>query len=63
MGSVVRKIKTEDEYNKIMIRINELLLVVNDETPLDDKNSIELDILSSLIEEYEDVHYPHTNNA
>ena len=52
------KIKSENEYNKIMSRIEELLLVVNNETPLDDKNAIELDILSSLIEEYEDENYP-----
>lgn len=52
------RIKTETEYNGIMSRINELLLVVNNKTPLDDKNSVELDILSSLIEEYEDEYYP-----
>ena len=52
------KIKTENEYNKIMSRIEELLLVVDNETSTDDKNSIELDVLSSLIEEYEDEYFP-----
>ena len=37
-----------------MSRIEELLLVVDNKTSTDDKNSVELDILSSLIEEYED---------
>ena len=52
------KIKNEKEYNVVMERIEELLGIVNDETPIDDKNLIELDILSNLVEEYEDEHYP-----
>jgi len=52
------KIKDEKAYNATMARIEELLPLVNDNTPLDNKNLIELDLLSSLIEEYEDVHYP-----
>ncbi|WP_239060663.1 hypothetical protein [Bacteroides sp. 519] len=41
-----------------MSRIEELLPLVDDNTPVDDKNLIELDLLSALVEEYEDVHYP-----
>ncbi len=41
-----------------MARIDELLKVVNDDTPDDDPNSIELNLISALVEEYEDVHYP-----
>lgn len=52
------KIKTEKEYNVIMERIEELLSIVNNETPIDNKDSIELELLSSLVEEYEDEHYP-----
>ncbi len=52
------RIKSEVEYDKIMSRIEELLLLVNNDTPMDDKNAVELDVLSSLIEEYEDIHYP-----
>lgn len=52
------RIKTEEDYGKVMERIEELLLVVNNNTPLNDKNSVELDLLSSLIEEYEDENYP-----
>lgn len=41
-----------------MARIDELLKVVGDDTPADDRNSIELVLLSNLVAEYEDVHYP-----
>ena len=35
-----------------------LLPLVNDETPTDDSNYLELDMISDMVEEYEDVHYP-----
>lgn len=41
-----------------MARIEELLPLVNDDTPKTDKNLIELDLLSELVSEYEDEHYP-----
>lgn len=31
---------------------------MNDETPTDDKNYLELDMISDMVEEYEDIHYP-----
>ena len=52
------QIKSEKEYRKLMQRIEQLLEVVDDDTPRDDINYIELDALSDLVEEYEDVHYP-----
>ncbi len=52
------KIQTETAYNATMERIEELLPLVDDDTPLTDKNLIELDLLSELVEEYEDEHYP-----
>ena len=52
------RIKNKTAYNVAMARIEELLPLVNDNTPLDDKNLVELDLLSGLVEEYEDVHYP-----
>lgn len=52
------KIKTEQQYDAIIERINELLKIVTDETPTSDKNFIELMLLSDLVAEYEDVHYP-----
>ena len=41
-----------------MNRIEELLPLVNDNTPVDDPNYLELDMLSDMVEEYEDIHYP-----
>lgn len=52
------KIQNETAYKAAMERIEELLPLVNDDTPLTDKNLIELDLLSGLVEEYEDEHYP-----
>ncbi len=51
-------IKTEQQYEAALQRIDELLLLVNDQTPTSDKNFIELDLLSGLVEAYEEVHYP-----
>lgn len=51
------KIKNEVEYRATMARIEELLPLVDDNTPMDDKNLIELDLLSGLVEEYENIHY------
>ena len=51
------KIENEIAYTATMARIEELLPLVDDNTPLDDKNLIELDLLSGLVEEYEDIHY------
>ena len=31
---------------------------MNDNTPVDDPNYLELDMISDMVEEYEDVHYP-----
>jgi HTH-type transcriptional regulator/antitoxin HigA len=47
-------IKNETEYNVIMQRIEELNLLTDDNTPITDKNMIELDVLIGLAEEYED---------
>ena len=52
------KIKNEQEYKQVMKRIDDLLKVVDDDTPVNDVNYIELDLLSELVEEYEDLHYP-----
>lgn len=41
-----------------MERIEELLPLVDDNTPLNDKNPIELDLLPKLVADYEDEHYP-----
>ena len=55
---VMAQIKSEAAYRAALERIEELLPLVNDETPTDDKNYLELDMISDLVEEYEDIHYP-----
>lgn len=52
------QIKSEAAYRAAMNRIEELLPLVNDDTPVDDSNYLELDMLSDMVEEYEDIHYP-----
>ena len=49
---------TKQQYEYALERMEELLPFVHKETPLDDKNSIELDIVSSIVEDYEQKHYP-----
>ncbi len=52
------KITDKNAYDAAMARIEELLPLVDDDTPKTDKNLIELDLLSELVSEYEDEHYP-----
>lgn len=58
MEEIKTTIENEAQYDWAMRRIDELLPKVNDETPDDDSNSIELYLLSRLVQEYEEVHYP-----
>lgn len=52
------KIENEIEHDAICQRVEELLPMTDDNTPLTDRNLIELNLLSGLVEEYEDEHYP-----
>ena len=53
------QIKTEKEYQAAMARIEELLpLTWEDGAPEDTPENIELSLLSDLVAEYEDIHYP-----
>ena len=47
----------ENEYRKAAERIEELLLLVDDNTPKEDANLQELVALSDLVENYETEHY------
>ena len=40
------------------MRIEELLKVVTNETPIDDPSFLELEIMSEVVIAYEDIHYP-----
>lgn len=52
------KIKNEIQYRATLQRIEELLPLVTDETPVTDRNLIELEILSNLVADYDDEHFP-----
>lgn len=52
------KIENEQQYKVTMERIEELLLMVDDTTPLTDRNLVELKLLSNLIADYDEAHYP-----
>lgn len=52
------QIKDEQQYKAMMARIDELFFETDDNTPADDPRLLELDILSALVEEYEQEHYP-----
>ena len=52
------RIQNETTYKAAMERIEELLPLTDDNVPLTDKDLIELDLLSKLVSEYEDEHYP-----
>ena len=52
------KIKSEKQYKAACERINELLKIVSNDTPADDKNMLELDLISDLVADYEEEYYP-----
>lgn len=52
------QISTEKEYKAIMQRIDTLFFDTDENTPKDDPRLIELDVLSTLVEEYEKEKYP-----
>ena len=52
------RIQNELQYQSAMARIEELLRIVNNDTSVEDKDSVELVLLSELVADYEDVHYP-----
>ena len=52
------QIKDKKQYDAIMARIDELFFVTDENTPKEDKRLIELDVLSAMVEEYEQEHFP-----
>ncbi len=51
------KIENEAQYDWAVQRVEELLPLVDDNTPETDKNYIELVLLSNLVADYSDEHY------
>ena len=46
------------QYEFALSRVEELLPVVDDNTPANDKNAIELSVMSEIVIAYEKDHYP-----
>ena len=49
---------SEKTYQKHLLRIEELLKVIDNTTPIDNVDFIELDSISDLVADYEEVVYP-----
>ncbi|MFA7494451.1 MAG: helix-turn-helix domain-containing protein [Proteiniphilum sp.] len=49
---------TKEQYKFALERIEELLPLVTDDTPSNDKNAIELTLVSDVVIAYETEHYP-----
>ena len=52
------KLITHDEYVKANLRLEELIDIVDDDTPLDDPLAKEFIEVSDIIEQYEEIHFP-----
>lgn len=52
------QINSEQQYKAMMARIDELFFETDENTPAEDPRLMELDLLSSLVEEYEKEHFP-----
>lgn len=52
------KIENEKQYAAATKRIEQLLKVVDENTPDDDIKSVELVLLSNLVADYDEKHYP-----
>jgi len=46
------------QYEAIIVRIEELLKVVDNDTPMTDRFLIELDLISEMLADYEEKHHP-----
>ena len=49
---------TKEQYEFALARVEELLPLVDDNTPANDKNAVELTMMSDVIIAYEKEHYP-----
>lgn len=49
---------TKEQYEFALERIEELLPMIDDNTPANDKNAIELTVMSDLVIVYEKEHHP-----
>ena len=49
---------TKEQYEFALARIEELLPLVDDNTPSNDRNAVELTMMSDAVIEYEKEHFP-----
>ncbi|MDR2125304.1 MAG: helix-turn-helix domain-containing protein [Prevotellaceae bacterium] len=49
---------TRNQYEFALARVEELLPMVDDNTPANDKNAVELSVMSDIVIEYEKEYYP-----
>ncbi|MCL1932439.1 MAG: helix-turn-helix domain-containing protein [Candidatus Azobacteroides sp.] len=49
---------TKDQYEFALKRVEELLPIVDDNMPANDKNAVELSLVSDIVIAYEKEHYP-----
>lgn len=49
---------TKEQYEFALTRIEELLPLVDDNTPANDRNAIELTMMSDVVIDYEKEHFP-----
>lgn len=57
MAFVMRKI-TEEQYRFAQSRVEALLPLVDDNTPLSDPKAVELVMMSDIVIDYEQEHFP-----
>jgi len=55
------KIKNENQYQIILKRVEKLMDIVTEQTPTNNPDFLELDVLADLTEEYEMEHFPITS--
>ena len=53
----LEKIENEEQYEWAVNRVEELLPLVNDNTPIYDENYVELELISLLVSDYSEEHY------
>lgn len=49
---------TKQQYEYALQRIEELLPYVGNDVPMSDRNMIEMDIVTDIVNRYEKIHYP-----
>lgn len=54
---------TKEQYEFALARVEELLPLVDDNIPANDKNAVELSVMSDIVIAYEKEHYDRKTNC